>query len=156
MAFTGSLLKENPTMKIKLIMLVSLFAFGFAMNANAGAVADGDGDLVPDAFDNCLELANGPDEDSNQVDSDLDGYGNACDADYDNDANLEVSTVDFGIFLTAFTDLTGGVTDHDGDGQTTTTDFGTFLAQFQTPAVPGPQIGESGLACAGVSTPCVP
>jgi len=143
-------------MKIKLIMLVSLFAFGFAMNANAGAVADDDGDLVPDAFDNCLNEANGPGETSNQVDTDQDGYGNACDADYDNDVNFEVSTVDFGIFLDAFTNVAGGVTDHDGDGQTTTTDFATFLFQFSTPAVPGPQIGVSGLACAGVSTPCYP
>jgi hypothetical protein len=143
-------------MKIKLIMLVSLFAFGLALNANAGNVTDTDGDMVPDDFDNCLELANGPGDASNQVDTDLDGYGNACDADYDNDANFEVSTTDFGIFLTAFTAVVGGVTDHDGDGITTTTDFGTFLAQFQTPAIPGPQIGLSGLACAGVSTPCVP
>ena len=156
MAFTGSLLKENPTMKIKLMMLVSLFAFGFAMNANAGAVQDTDLDLVPDTFDNCLELANGPNEGSNQVDTDLDGYGNACDADYDNDENFQVSTTDFGIFLTNFTSTAGGVTDHDGDGTTTTTDFGTFLAQFQTPAIPGPQIGLSGLDCAGVTVPCTP
>ena len=47
-------------MKIKLVMLVSIFAFGLALNANAGAVVDTDTDLVPDAFDNCTALANGP------------------------------------------------------------------------------------------------
>jgi len=141
-------------MKLKLIMLVSLFAFGFALNANAGAVTDGDSDLVPDAFDNCSALANGPAEGSNQVDADVDGYGNACDADYDQDATQAVNTLDFSIFLSAFT---GGspttVTDHDGDGSTTTIDFSTFLAAFQSAA---PQVGPSGLACAGVTTPCVP
>lgn len=141
-------------MKLKLIMLVSLFAFGLALNANAGAVTDTDGDLVPDAFDNCSALANGPGQGSNQVDADLDGYGNACDADYDNDALQEVNTLDFSVFLSAFTDATPTtVTDHDGDGDTTTIDFSTFLGAFQGPA---PQVGPSGLACAGVSTPCVP
>jgi hypothetical protein len=155
MAFTGSLLKENPTMKIKLIMLVSLFAFGFAFNANAGAVVDGDSDLVPDAFDNCVALPNGPAQGSNQVDADLDGYGNACDADYNNDPNFAVNTLDFSIFLTAFTGGPTTVTDADGDGDTTTIDFSTFLAAFQLGETV-PQIGPSGLACAGVTVPCVP
>jgi hypothetical protein len=139
-------------MKLKLVMLVSLFAFGFALSANAGAVVDGDSDLVPDAFDNCSALANGPAQGSNQVDADLDGYGNACDADYTQD--LLVNIPDFSIFLTAFT---GGspttVTDHNGDGSTTVADFSTFLNRFQ--ASP-PQVGPSGLSCAGVTTPCVP
>ena len=139
-------------MKIKLIMLGSLFAFGLALNANAGSLVDTDSDLVPDDFDNCLLLANGPNEGSNQVDSDQDGYGNACDADYDNDALQEVNVQDFAIFLAAFTGGPTTVTDHDGDGSTTTIDFATFLAAFQGPA---PQFGPSGLACAG-TVPCVP
>jgi len=155
MAFTGSLLKENPQMKLKLIMLVSLFAFGFALNANAGAVTDGDSDLVPDAFDNCSAKANGPGEGSNQVDSDLDGYGNACDADYNQDGNERVLVDDFGIFLAAFTGGPTTVSDHDGDGFTRVSDFSTFLAAFQQ-AVGDPQVGPSGLACAGVTVPCVP
>jgi hypothetical protein len=138
-------------MKLKLIMLVSLFAFGFALNANAGAVVDGDSDLDKDAFDNCSALANGPAQGSNQVDADLDGYGNACDADYNND--LSITTLDFPTFLNAFTGATPNLaTDHNGDGSTTTLDFSTFLAQFQGVA----PLGPSGLACAGVSTPCVP
>ena len=139
-------------MKLKLIMLVSLFAFGFAVSANAGAVTDTDSDLVPDAFDNCSALANGPAQGSNQVDSDLDGYGNACDADYDQ--SLAVNVLDFSIFLSAFTGGTPTtVTDHDGDGNTTTIDFARFLNRFQTV---GAQVGPSGLACAGITTPCVP
>lgn len=147
-------------MKIKLVLLVSIFAFGLALNANAGAVTDMDTDLVPDAFDNCTELANGPGEGSNQVDSDQDGYGNACDADYrfeDVDPggvpdDFLVTTGDFPIFLGAFTgSAPNAATDHNGDGLTTTADFSTFLAQFQGTSELGP-----GLACAGTVVPCLP
>ena len=143
-------------MKLKLIMLIGLFALGLAFNANAGSVADGDGDLVPDVFDNCSDPAtgaNGPNDDSNQVDSDQDGYGNHCDADYDNDGALLVNLPDFSIFLAAFTNTTPNAgTDHNGDGITSVADFGTFLAAFQTV---GTQVGPSGLSCAG-TIPCLP
>ena len=134
-------------MKLKLIMLVSLFAFGFGTAANAGSVSDVDGDLVPDSFDNCTPgVANGPNDGSNQVDTDIDGYGNACDADYDND--LAVTAGDFGIFLGVFGGP-GTLQDHDGDGAITASDFGIFLGYFGGP------VGTSGLACAG-TTPCTP
>jgi hypothetical protein len=138
-------------MKLKLIMLVSVFALGLAFSANAGSVVDTDSDLVPDPFDNCTALANGPGQTSNQVDSDLDGYGNACDADYTGD--FLITTLDFSDFLDAFTGVTAadGATDHNGDGLTTTLDFSTFLAQFQGVAALGP-----GLSCAGVTVPCLP
>ena len=138
-------------MKLKLIMLVSLFAFGLAFSANAGAVADSDSDTVPDQFDNCSDDANGPGDPSNQVDSDIDGYGNACDADYDNDGGELVNIPDFSIFLAAFTGGATTVTDHNGDALTTVADFSTFLAQFQGVDAVGP----SGLACAGTA-PCLP
>lgn len=145
-------------MKIKLIMLVSLFAFGFAMNANAGAVTDSDTDLVPDAFDNCLTDPNGPNDGSNQVDADQDGYGNACDADYDNDPINEVSLFDFGSFV----ECLGGnppnppapnqeECDHNGVNGTEILDFGTFVRLLGPPSLTGP----SGLACAG-TVPCTP
>jgi len=137
-------------MKLKLIMLASLFAIGFAMSATAGSVVDSDlpsGDLVPDQFDNCRLVQNGPNQGSNQVDTDVDGYGNACDADYDND--FAVTTADFSVFLTAFGGA-GTETDHDGDGATTTADFAVFLSQFGLPFT-----ADSGLACAG-TTPCTP
>lgn len=135
-------------MKLKLVMLVGLLTFGFAMTANAGATPDGDGDLVPDQFDNCVALANGPGQNSNQADADVDGYGTACDADYDN--NLIVNAIDFGPFLTAFNAGTGDAQDHDGNGIVNALDFSGFLSGFNA-GVPGP----SGLACAG-SIPCLP
>jgi len=137
-------------MKLKLALLVGLFAFGFAMSASAGAVADADGDLVPDQFDNCRAVANGPNQLTNQVDSDLDGYGNRCDTDYDN--STTTTTADFGAFLGTFGTNSLGETDHDGSGTITTADFGIFLGKFSAP--PG-NPGPSGLACAN-TTPCTP
>lgn len=51
-------------------------------------VNDMDGDMVSDAVDNCVNVANGPNEpapDGNQADMDGDGIGNACDSDIDGD-----------------------------------------------------------------------
>jgi hypothetical protein len=136
-------------MKLKLAMLVGLFAFGFALSANAGAVVDTDTDLVPDQFDNCRTIANGPNQaPSNQVDTDLDGYGNRCDADFNN-SNTAVDLTDFNLFLAQFGNPATGVTDLDANGQTNLADFNLFVALFGGP--PGP----SGLACAG-TVPCTP
>ena len=139
-------------MKLKLALLVGLFAFGYAMSAAAGAVVDTDSDLVPDQFDNCRLVANGPNQGTNQVDSDLDGYGNRCDTDYDN--SLTTTTADFGQFLATFGTNNLGETDADGSGTITTADFGVFLGKFSAaPGAPGP----SGLACAsGTATACTP
>jgi hypothetical protein len=143
--------KENPTMKLKLILLASVFALGFAFTANAGSVVDSDSDLVPDAYDNCTNIANGPNDSDNQSDTNVDGYGNACDPDYDN--NGATTTTDFTVFLDAFTGASPNAdTDHDGNGATTTTDFTTFLNFFQNGNAGA---GPSGLACAG-SIPCIP
>ena len=137
-------------MKLKLIMLASVFALGFAFTANAGSVVDTDGDMVPDAYDNCLDIDNGPADPSNQIDSNLDGYGNACDPDYDD--NGATTTVDFNDFFASFTGTFNPDTDHDGNGVTTTIDFSTFLDFFQNGNAPA---GPSGLACAG-TIPCIP
>lgn len=144
----------SPFDRLSWGLVASLVVLGVAIVARAGAGSDNDADLVFDFLDNCIAIRNGPAEASNQVDSDLDGYGNACDADYDNDPNNTVNALDFSIFLSAFTRATPTtVTDHDGDGSTTTRDFATFLAAFQSF---DPQIGPSGLDCAGRSVPCVP
>lgn len=147
---------RNGIERFDLILILFLFAFGIssASVAHAGPEPGGgfDGDLVPDGFDNCSALANGPGDPSNQIDSDLDGYGNACDTDYSNDG--VTTTSDFAnFFLPAFTGADWiPATDHTGDRLTTTLDFTVFLAQFQSPpGAPGP----SGLACAG-SIPCLP
>ena len=120
-------------MKLKLMLLVSLFAFGFAMSATAGSVLDGDSDGVPDAFDNCANTPNGPlgGGCGAQQNGDGDALGDSCDADYNNDTS--VNTSDFGPFFTDF--LAGAVTGADAtdancDTSVNTTDFGPFFTQF--------------------------
>ena len=60
-----------------------------ARTASAGPIMDFDMDGVPDEFDNCVEVPNGPFGESEcpipQYDGDMDGYGNACDGDFDQD-----------------------------------------------------------------------
>ena len=121
--------------------ILSLLVAASAGVANAQSSSDVDGDLVADLLDNCLEVANGPNDSSNQTDTDRDGYGNACDTDYDNTGTTDMP--DFARFLAAFQ---GGpadpATDHNDDGGTNVADFAVFLAGFgRTP-------GPSGLDCA--------
>lgn len=125
---------------LSLLLLVPLAAFG-------GAVQDTDGDLVPNQFDNCSTAANGPNQTTNQVDCDRDGYGNRCDT--DTDQSCTTTTADFGGFLALFGTSVGfgscSVYDFDGSATITTADFGIFLGKFSNPpGAPGP----SGLACA--------
>ena len=74
-------------MKFNLLALACALtmAFGLSMGSFAGSVADTDGDGVPDAHDNCQTVPNGPllGACQFQQDADADGYGNACDADFD-------------------------------------------------------------------------
>src|SRR5262249_21699034 len=107
--------------------------------------ADRDGDGVPDAEDDCVDTPN-----PSQLDSDGDGFGNACDADYDNDG--VVGAADWIQLSQAFGSTVGGphystVLDADGDGAIGGVDL-LWLAQSFGKA-PGP----SGLSCAG-TVPC--
>lgn len=114
-----------------------LAAVGLAADgAYATCHDDLDGDGVPDPYDNCLEVHN-----PSQIDTNRDGLGNACDPDYDQDGDVDV--LDFAVFLPAFTGAAPNPdADHDGDGLTTVTDFSAFLGGFT-----GTLVRESGLAC---------
>ena len=137
-------------MKLKLFLLVGMFAFGYAMSASAGAVTDTDGDLVPNQFDNCQAFANGPNQGSNQVDTDLDGYGNACDGDFDN--YFLCGGSDFAFFVGCFGSSTANCkrADLNGDLLVSGLDFSRFIQLFSLPMT-----GNSGLVCAG-TIPCTP
>jgi hypothetical protein len=50
---------------------------------------DDDEDGVPNDFDNCLDVANGFNDPSNQIDTNADGIGNACDPDINNDGIVD-------------------------------------------------------------------
>jgi hypothetical protein len=60
-----------------------------------GGGTDADGDGIADAVDNCTQIAN-----ADQRDTDADGFGNACDPDFNGDG--VVNAVDLGIMKLAF------------------------------------------------------
>ena len=98
------------------------------------AVAGTDGDGVPDGSDNCPLTPNGSAELSDQVDTDLDGIGNACDADYNQDGLA--TTSDYGPLLSVIIEGEGPLAgpeliyDHDGDGQLTLGDLAVWEQIF--------------------------
>ena len=48
------------------------------------AVLDSDADTIPDQVDNCVMTPN-----ADQTDTDSDGFGNACDPDFDNNGHTD-------------------------------------------------------------------
>lgn len=90
---------------------------------------DSDGDGVLDDADNCTLAAN-----SNQIDVDADGYGNACDADLNNDG--VINAVDLGIFRLGFFSMGITNTDFNADGVTNAIDLGILRLTFF--GAPGP------------------
>lgn len=85
-------------------------------------VADGDSDGINDHLDNCMSRAN-----PSQIDADDDGYGNACDADYNNDGIVNV--VDLGVMRANFFG-NDPVVDLDGNGVVNVVDLGILRTQF--------------------------
>ncbi len=107
---------------------------------------DADGDSVCDAADNCTEVAN-----ADQLDADADGFGNACDADYDQSG--AVLLADFQRLREAFGSRAGdarfdAVVDHDGSGSVALADLVRFRELYLAQ-----RLGPSGLDCAG-RVPC--
>jgi hypothetical protein len=92
-----------------------------------------DGDGVGDRIDNCSEDAN-----TGQDDTDADGYGNICDADYDNSGI--VGFPDFGEFVRAFgsTDMEKCHNEPIPGCIVGFPDFGAFVAMFGSSPGPGP------------------
>ncbi|MDJ0869266.1 MAG: hypothetical protein QNK03_24395 [Myxococcota bacterium] len=107
--------------------------------------ADPDGDDVSAYRDSCLEVPN-PD----QTDTDRDGYGNRCDADYDNDGAVGIA--DFNVLrpqygLTDANPLFDPAVDMNDDGAIGLREFDLLRGSF------GAEPGPSGLGCAGTA-PC--
>lgn len=90
---------------------------------------DTDGDSVPDSRDNCINVAN-----REQLDTDRDGYGNACDGDLNNDGI--VNSIDLAQFKARFGTRGETAADINGDGVVNALDLAKFRALFATR--PGP------------------
>jgi len=102
--------------------------------------ADADADGAPDSTDNCLSQRN-----PSQLDSDGDGFGNYCDADFDQ--NGAAGGADFATFRRCWAqalpasagplaDPTCEESDMDGDSFVSFQDFALFRTEFGTPAGP--------------------
>ena len=91
-----------------------------------------DVDTVLDYRDNCLLVTN-----PNQRDTNGDGFGNICDADLNNDGQVNLS--DFSLFRSAF-GKTSPDADFNGDGQVNLSDYSAFRSMF------GSEPGPSGIA----------
>lgn len=104
--------------------------FSLTASFEIGPELDLDNDGVLNTNDNCSLVAN-----ASQFDGDADGFGNACDADFNNDCITNV--VDLGILRENFFSA-NAVTDLNEDGVVNVTDLGLLrLAFFQPPGPSG-------------------
>jgi hypothetical protein len=103
----------------------------------SAAATDTDSDGIADGADNCKLIPNGnliPDAGGHsQLDTDGDGYGNACDADLNNDAI--VNFADLALFRQKF-GTNDPNTDFNGDGIVNFADLAIFRRMFGK--APGP------------------
>ena len=124
---------------VVLLAGAGLLAFGLSISSFAGNGNDSDNDGVPSFADNCLLDQNGPSGGAcaNQEDGDNDGFGNACDSDFNNNGATELA--DLGAMLAA---ATSGSTDPNFDlncnGAAELSDLGKTLADATIGKVPGP------------------
>jgi hypothetical protein len=123
-------------MKIKFLTIASavLLAVCYSMTVSAGSIADADTDLIPDVFDNCSLVPNGPNDALNQTDDDNDGFGTACDCDFTQD-NIVLGDDIVDLFV-AFNG-TSPLHDIDGDGIVLGSDVVQCFIQFNGPPGPG-------------------
>lgn len=96
------------------------------------APVDSDGDGIADDVDNCTATAN-----PSQLDANGDGFGNACDADFDD--NCVINFLDISAFAPEF-NSTNPLFDIDGNGAV------NFLDYIQVTTAFGGQPGPSALA----------
>ncbi len=94
-----------------------------------GRPADSDNDGTIDLIDNCVQIAN-----ADQRDTNGDGYGNLCDPDLSNDGIVNFE--DVALWVPFFNQIDNGDADFNGDGSVNFLDFNIILEFFFRP--PGP------------------
>jgi hypothetical protein len=127
------------------VQVTGTVAYQITATEFAAPAPDQDQDGVEDPADNCLVVPN-----ADQIDTNGDGFGNMCDADYDD--NGIVSGGDIAVIASRFgyTNATPGFDpDHDRNSDGMITGGDIAYAGSQLGLAPGP----SGLACAG-TPPC--
>jgi hypothetical protein len=121
-------------------------------------LTDVDGDGVSDPKDNCLVLVNGPgtnhvpnprENGSYQCDDDLDGFGNLCDCDFDQNGVCELADYSyFSLYFGKPVDSNNAVFDMDCDQAIGNLDYYILLGQISGSGQMGVGDLRSGLACA--------
>ena len=109
--------------------------------------SDIDADWLGDVCDNCMALGNSPIASSSfcdQFDADLDGYGNACDSDFNNDGATGLDDL---TDIISMAGTSNPAMDLNCDGGVGLDDLNQTLVDHNVP------VGPSGLACAG-TIPC--
>lgn len=104
------------------------YGWGLDILASVENAIDSDSDGVSDVVDNCLFEAN-----ISQIDSDGDGFGNHCDADFNNDCQINFSDLQAmkAFFFTSFPPF-----DLNGDGEVNFIDLARMSEMFFL--APGP------------------
>lgn len=127
------------------VALALLFASTLLAPGADAQAADTDLDGIDDLVDNCVDIAN-----ADQRDSDGDGYGSVCDGDLDGDLDVDASDLDLMKSVFYGTDADA---DMDGNGIVDFQDLGLMAAQWGgapgpkgpfCPVVPGSGSFESG------------
>jgi hypothetical protein len=125
----------NRNRKTMTAVAAALLAL-FTATVQAAEFADTDQDRVVDIIDNCTKTSN-----PLQTDGDNDGFGNACDADLNNDG--KVTQADEGLFLQQQKNYAAGkpynpAADFDANGKVEDSDYKILLAAIKAGLVPGP------------------
>ena len=118
-----------------------------ALTVNVGGVPDSDGDGVADDLDNCTDVVN-----PGQNDTDADGFGNICDPDYNNDGIVNV--IDLGLLKQAFFSADSNI-DLNGDGVVNAIDLGILKSFFFQAPGPGAGVPRPAVAAAPQDAPFI-
>ncbi len=138
-----------------LATMVLAISIGYPVASFAGLAPDADSDGIPDVLDKCtIDSRNATAVPGGTCDTDVDGYGNPCDGDF-NQNNL-VQADDFSMFfIPAFKGVDKAPwpegMDMNCNNLMQADDFSMyFIPKFKNvPAFGGAKPGPSGLSCAG-------